>query len=267
MGDIWPYGGPRYTTYARIVRELRGLGMSSADANTGAAVADYESSFDWMVVNDTPATGDYSVGLFQINYYDGLRPGRVAAFGTPAHLARSGVAGQCRACWTLWQQSGWSPWAEVASGAYLPYLQGGGGGGSGSSGSAGEPEISEGDSGPAVQKLQTDLNLLGYALALTGEFNAATHTAVLRFQRAHHLAADGIVGPLTWSALDDAVSGGSGEPPGYGAGETSAAPAEAPAGVDPGVVAAWQNLHDQTGPYVNGLLQAFNTLTHSSPKR
>ena len=70
-------------------------------------------------------------------------------------------------------------------------------------------------------------------------------------------------------ALYDAIKAGGHIPqpsPGGGGGGNSP-PAEAPAGVDAGVIAAWENLHEQTGPYVNSLLQSANTLTHSDPSR
>jgi hypothetical protein len=53
-----------------------------------------------------------------------------------------------------------------------------------------------GSSGPAVAYVQ---RLLG--LRADGLFGAHTRQAVLDFQRRHHLSADGIVGPITWSAL------------------------------------------------------------------
>jgi uncharacterized protein YkwD len=53
-----------------------------------------------------------------------------------------------------------------------------------------------GSSGPAVAYVQ---RLLG--LRADGLFGAHTRRAVVDFQRRHHLSADGIVGPITWSAL------------------------------------------------------------------
>lgn len=61
------------------------------------------------IVNDTPATGDYSVGLWQINYYDGLYKSRAAEFGTPTALAAD-PASQAAAAHQLFQQSGYNPW-------------------------------------------------------------------------------------------------------------------------------------------------------------
>lgn len=49
---------------------------------------------------------------------------------------------------------------------------------------------------PAVAYVQ---RLLG--MRSSGVFGARTQAAVLTFQRRHHLAVDGIVGPITWSAL------------------------------------------------------------------
>lgn len=52
-----------------------------------AGIALAESGGRTAVINNTPATGDYSVGLWQINYYDGLLASRTARYGSPAALA------------------------------------------------------------------------------------------------------------------------------------------------------------------------------------
>jgi hypothetical protein len=83
MGDIWPYGKPRFTTYVDAVVALEARGMPHNDALIGAAIGEAESSLDLSVINDTPSTGDYSVGVWQINYAGSLWAGRVRAFGTP----------------------------------------------------------------------------------------------------------------------------------------------------------------------------------------
>lgn len=91
-----------------------------------AAIAEAESGLDYTVINDTPATGDYSVGLWQINYYDGLYSSRAAQFGTPCQLARSGLGGQARAALAIQAQAGgYTPWTTYTSGAYRRYLHGG----------------------------------------------------------------------------------------------------------------------------------------------
>lgn len=56
--------------------------------------------------------------------------------------------------------------------------------------------------GQTVVTLQRDLNRHGIRLAVDGIFGAGTDAAVRRFQAMHGLVADGIVGPLTWRALE-----------------------------------------------------------------
>jgi peptidoglycan hydrolase-like protein with peptidoglycan-binding domain len=58
------------------------------------------------------------------------------------------------------------------------------------------PRIKEGDSGAAVSEGQ---HLLG--VPVTGSFGPETTAATRRFQAAHNLEVDGIIGPYTWDAL------------------------------------------------------------------
>ena len=57
--------------------------------------------------------------------------------------------------------------------------------------------------GPDVGWLQQRLTLAGIHIAENGTFDAATDTAVKAFQTAHDLKADGVVGPVTRSVLED----------------------------------------------------------------
>ena len=69
--------------------------------------------------------------------------------------------------------------------------------------------LRNGSRGPAVQELQTRLNIwlsrtpgVGLApLVADGIFGARTDAMVRAFQRNRRLQADGIAGPLTWNAL------------------------------------------------------------------
>jgi len=70
------------------------------------------------------------------------------------------------------------------------------------SGSGSEPTLTEGDTGPAVQTLQTRLNVWGASLTVDGDFGPATLAAVKAFQTQQNLTVDGIVGPQTWAALN-----------------------------------------------------------------
>ncbi|WP_236539698.1 peptidoglycan recognition protein family protein [Spiractinospora alimapuensis] len=82
---------------------------------------------------------------------------------------------------------------------YRDVASGGGGGGS---------LLRRGDRGPDVRQLQEQLISLGYGLpeyGADGDFGAETEAAVKKFQRSAGLEADGIVGPDTRAALDDAL--------------------------------------------------------------
>ena len=60
-----------------------------------------------------------------------------------------------------------------------------------------------------VRSLQYLLNARGAKLAVDGAFGQKTRAAVVAFQRAHHLTADGVVRAATWRALVVTVHRGS----------------------------------------------------------
>ncbi len=75
------------------------------------------------------------------------------------------------------------------------------------------PVLRQGSSGTAVRELQQALRNAGHAVDVDGQFGPQTRNAVLAFQRARGLSADGIVGAQTWGALGSvAASSGSGQP-------------------------------------------------------
>ena len=70
--------------------------------------------------------------------------------------------------------------------------------------------IRKGSTGEDVVYCQQLLIKLGYDLApygADGKFGNKTRNAVVSFQRTHGLNADGVVGPLTWDALEKAAGG------------------------------------------------------------
>ena len=70
------------------------------------------------------------------------------------------------------------------------------------------PTIREGSRGAEVIKLQEILNQLNfYSGAIDGVFGAQTKDAVVRFQGVYGLVTDGIVGPNTWSKLNEIGDG------------------------------------------------------------
>jgi peptidoglycan hydrolase-like protein with peptidoglycan-binding domain/GH25 family lysozyme M1 (1,4-beta-N-acetylmuramidase) len=86
-----------------------------------------------------------------------------------------------------------------------------------------EPTLTEGDSGAAVQTLQTRLNVWGANLAVDGSFGPLTLAAVRAFQTQHGLTVDGIVGPQTWAALNQNPRGAYPAPTGLAVGSVSLA--------------------------------------------
>lgn len=71
----------------------------------------------------------------------------------------------------------------------------------------GNPVLHRGSENDAVEELQHLLQDAGFALAIDGDFGAATELAVTHFQQQKGLNADGIVGPETWAALRKAAPG------------------------------------------------------------
>lgn len=70
----------------------------------------------------------------------------------------------------------------------------------------GYPLVRNGSAGVYVLTLQDALNALGYTgSGLDGYFGGGTRNAVINFQRAQGLDADGIVGCQTWEALTEAA--------------------------------------------------------------
>lgn len=133
MGDSY-LPGDQQLTYSQIAQLWTSQGGDPTLAPVMAAIAMAESGGHTGVVNDTPSTGDYSVGLWQINYFGNLAPGRTQQFGSPDQLGGD-PASQARAAIALaGDGGGLSNWSTYTSGAYKQYLNGGGSSSSGGSG-------------------------------------------------------------------------------------------------------------------------------------
>ena len=65
-------------------------------------------------------------------------------------------------------------------------------------GQPGRPTLQRGSSGELVRQVQAKLGVM----PRTGDFGATTEAKVRAFQRDNDMVADGIVGPMTWKALD-----------------------------------------------------------------
>lgn len=66
----------------------------------------------------------------------------------------------------------------------------------------------QGDSGPAVESIQQQLNEVGYMIAVDGSFGPDTTWAVRQFQTARGISSDGIVGSETMVNLSAAIAAG-----------------------------------------------------------
>ena len=77
--------------------------------------------------------------------------------------------------------------------------------------------LRKGSKGQAVKEMQEMLLRLGYdpgPCGADGDFGKATEAAVRQFQGDHRLTVDGICGPGTWEALEQALAGLKGGPAG-----------------------------------------------------
>jgi peptidoglycan hydrolase-like protein with peptidoglycan-binding domain len=67
-----------------------------------------------------------------------------------------------------------------------------------------EPTLREGSSGEAVRELQVALNEIGHDPgSVDGHFGPQVEAAVKAFQLERGIAADGVVGPITWRNIDE----------------------------------------------------------------
>jgi hypothetical protein len=64
------------------------------------------------------------------------------------------------------------------------------------------PTLSEGSTGNPVGTAQQWLNVHGANIPVDGSFGPETESAVVVFQQTDHIAVTGVVGPVTWKALE-----------------------------------------------------------------
>jgi peptidoglycan hydrolase-like protein with peptidoglycan-binding domain len=116
------------------------------------------------------------------------------------------------------------------------------------------PTVREGSRGTAVRELQTLLKNKGFNPGpVDGAFGPKTKAAVLSYQRANGLVADGIVGPKTWGKL----KGSSGPSP-------TPSPAPGPAGRGTAEMFVQKALAQRGDKYVFG---AETNLNDSNPSK
>lgn len=112
-----------HLSYQALESLWTSAGGPVALAPTMAAIAIAESGGRPDALNDNPSTGDYSVGLWQINYFDGMRAERTREFGSPDALRASPTA-QARAAVAIYRQQGLRAWSTYTGGDYRRYMGG-----------------------------------------------------------------------------------------------------------------------------------------------
>jgi len=80
-------------------------------APVAAGIALAESGGNSTSLNNNPSTGDYSVGLWQINYYGELATSRTQQFGSPTSLQSNPLAQAKAAVALSGNGATWQPWA------------------------------------------------------------------------------------------------------------------------------------------------------------
>ena len=95
--------------------------------------------------------------------------------------------------------------------------------------------LRQGSRGPAVTALQRTLSGLGFTLRADGDFGPLTAGQVRAFQRSKGLSADGVVGPQTLRALEQAAGGASPAPPPPSSGSPSTGGSSSSGGIIAGL--------------------------------
>lgn len=113
--------GGKTVSPAQAYSALRDAGVPASAAVILTAIGGAESDWNVNALNNDPATGDYSVGVWQINYYGDLLGPRTAEFGSPGQL-QGNLAAQALAAATLYKQSGLGNWTTYTRGTYQAYL-------------------------------------------------------------------------------------------------------------------------------------------------
>ena len=108
---------PKTTSQYLTASALHNAGFKGWPLVVMTALAGREARWNPTALNNNPNTGDYSVGLWQINYFGSLAPGRTAEYGSPSSLL-SNPQDQANAVYKLAggnSLSNLQPWALTSS--------------------------------------------------------------------------------------------------------------------------------------------------------
>jgi hypothetical protein len=113
--------GAKYASPEQAYQALRNAGAPAAAAVVLTAIGGAESGWNTNALNNDPATGDYSVGIWQVNYYGVLMAARTAEFGPPQALLGN-LAAQAAAAVAIYRGQGLGAWTTYTSGKYAGFL-------------------------------------------------------------------------------------------------------------------------------------------------
>lgn len=122
-------GGPNAhgnVTPRQVYVAFRHAGIPPGASVYLTAITGVESGYNTNALNTNAATGDYSVGLTQINYFGGLYAERAPHIGTPQQLLAGGLNDQARAtAWLYREAGGLGPWEpDITSGKINQFMPG-----------------------------------------------------------------------------------------------------------------------------------------------
>lgn len=127
----WTGGGGQGNVHGKVTPRqvyvaFREAGLSRSASIWLTAITGVESRYNTTALNTDASTGDYSVGITQINYFGGLYAERAPHIGTPQQLLAGGLNDQARAtAWLYNDAGGLGPWEpDITSGKVKPYLPG-----------------------------------------------------------------------------------------------------------------------------------------------
>ncbi len=142
---------------------------------------------------------------------------------------------------------------QAVTGGGLTHASSGGVALQSKSANGGPPTLRPGSRGAWVTTMQRELNSVGYATSVDGQFGSGTTRVVDRFKAAHGLAQDGVFGARSWAALATAQHASQmAAPPGYARlnpDGTVTAPSNAPQAIKDVIAAANQIAFK---PYIYG---------------
>lgn len=116
---------PDYVTYDELVQLARGAGFDEAQSKIMAAIAKAESQGNANAVNDNPATGDLSYGLWQINMTGALGPDRRKKYKLDSNEDLFDPVTNARAARGVYLSQGYNAWSVYKNGSYKEYLESG----------------------------------------------------------------------------------------------------------------------------------------------